>query len=95
MKTEKDAIKVAVEAIHKFQLTTVRDECGVLNVIEKPSYFDVIVRERHVPSCGGTPDTSPRLFTLRIRKRDGRLTTDAYDGVHFIPADTKPGTVGQ
>lgn len=45
---------------------------GVIDVIEKPSYFELVVHERHTPACGGTPETGPRLFNVRVRKRDRR-----------------------
>ena len=81
VKTEDAALKLAIGAIHKFHLTTLKDECGVAYVIDKPSYFDVVVREHHTPTCGGTPETAPRLFTVRVRKHDGRLTSDVYEAL--------------
>lgn len=85
--TEEDALKLATDAIHKYHLTTLKDECGLADVIEKPSYFEVVVHERHTQSCGGAPETAPRLFNVRVRKRDGRLTSDVYDGVSYKPVD--------
>jgi hypothetical protein len=87
--TEDEAIKLATDAIHKFQLTTLRDECGLVDVIERPSYFEIVVRERHTQKCGGTPETGPRLFSVRVRKHDGRLTSDVYDGTTYKPVDHK------
>jgi hypothetical protein len=85
--SEGTAIRLAADAIHKFHLTTLKDECGRLDVIEKPAYFDIVLRERHTQSCGGTTETAPRLFSVRVSKRDGRLTSDAYDGVNYKPVD--------
>jgi hypothetical protein len=90
VKTEDEAIKLATEAIHKFHLTTLRDECGLADVNDKSSYFEIVVRERHTPSCGGAPDTGPRLFTVRVRKRDGQLTSDVYDGTTFQRVNHEP-----
>jgi hypothetical protein len=87
VRTEDEAIKLAVDAIHKFHLTTLKDECGLIDVKEKPSYFDIVVRERHTQNCGGTPETGPRLFTVRVRKSDGWLTSDVYDGTRYRPVD--------
>lgn len=87
--TENEAIRLATDAIHKFHLTTLKDECGLVDVIEKPSYFEIVVRERHTPDCGGTPETGPRLFSVRVRKCDGRLTSDVYDGTNYKPVDHK------
>jgi hypothetical protein len=89
VKTEDEAIKLATDAIHKFHLTTLKDECGLIDVVEKPSYFEIVVRERHTQSCGGSPETGPRLFNVRVRKSDGRLTSDVYDGTTYKPVDHK------
>src|SRR5437763_15444281 len=91
VKTEDEAIKLATDAIHKFHLTTLKDECGLIDVIEKPLYFEIVVHERHTPGCGGSPETGPRLFNVRGRKRDGRLTSDVYDGTSFKLVNHKPG----
>jgi hypothetical protein len=91
VKTEDEALKLSTDAIHKFHLTTLKDECGIAEVIEKATYFEIVVRERHGPGCGGSEETGPRLFNVRVRKRDGRLTSDVYDGTHFEPVDHEPG----
>jgi hypothetical protein len=85
--TESQATKLALDAIHEYHLTTLRDECGVADISEHKTYFDVDIREVHSAECGGIPETQPRLFTVRVRKRDGRLTSDAYDGVTYRPVD--------
>ncbi len=95
VKTETEAIKLATGAIHKYHLTTLKDECGAIDVIDQSTYFELVVRERHTRDCGGTPETGPRLFNVRVNKRDGRLTTDAYDGTNFRPLDHKPASVKQ
>jgi hypothetical protein len=87
--TKDEAIALAAGAIHEFGLTTLKDECGAIAVIEKPSYFEITVRERHIPSCGGTPETAPRLFNVRVRKKDGQLTSDVYDGTSYKLLDHK------
>lgn len=95
VKTEDEAIKLALAAIHKFHLTTLKDECGLVDVKEKPPYYEIVVRERHTEACGGTPETGPRLFTVRVRKRDGLLTSDVYGGTSYRPVDHEPGQVKQ
>lgn len=87
VKNENEAIRLATEAIHKFHLTTLKDECGVIDVVEKSAYFELVVHERHTASCGGTPTTGPRLFNIHVRKRDGHLTSDVYDGVGYQAVD--------
>lgn len=91
--TEAQATKLALDAIHKYHLTTLRDECGVADVSEHKAYFDVDVREVHSPACGGAPETEPRLFTVRVRKRDGGLTSDVYDGATYQPVNRPLGEV--
>jgi len=93
--SENTAIRLATNAIHKFHLTTLKDECGLLDVVDKPSYFDIVVRERHTEGCGGSAETGPRLFSVRVRKRDGRLTSDAYDGVSYKPVDHELSRAGK
>lgn len=88
--TKEKAVKVSINAIRKFELTTLSDECGAIVVAEKPLYFEVVVRERHTQHCAGARETGPRLFNVRVRKRDGRLTSDVYDGISFLPVDHKP-----
>lgn len=89
VKTEDEAIKLAIEATHKYRLTTLNDDCVLVYAVEKHSYFDVTLRERHTQRCGGDPETGPRLFNVRVRKRDGGLTSDAYDGVTYRPLNRK------
>ena len=89
VRNKEEATKIAIAAIHTYHLTALNDECGVVTAREKPSYFDIEVRERHTPECGGTPETGPRLFTLRVRKQDGAVTSDVYDGATYRPVDHK------
>lgn len=91
VKTEDEALKLATYAIHRFHLTTLKDECGAADVNEKPAYFEIVVRERHTQDCGGSLETGPRLFTVRVRKRDGQLTSDVYDGTSYKLLDHRPG----
>jgi hypothetical protein len=91
VKTEAKAIRLATDAIHQFHLTSLKDECGLIDVIDKPSYFDIVVRERHTQYCGGTRETGPRLFSVRVKKNDGQLTSDVYDGVSYKPVDRASG----
>lgn len=85
--SEEEATKLAINAIHKYRLSTAQGDCGAIDMVEKPSYFEFVVRERHIPKCGGTRETGPRLFNMRVRKRDGQLTSDVYDGISYRPVD--------
>lgn len=83
VKTEADAAKLAGQAVLRYHLTSLKEECFVLEVQEMKAYFDVGVRERHNAECGGDLEIEPKLFNVRVRKRDGRLTSDVYDGVTY------------
>jgi hypothetical protein len=53
-------------------------------------YYIVDVRENHDdPKCGGDPNTAPRLFSVRVSKTTGDISTDRgspYTGeFHPIP----------
>jgi hypothetical protein len=85
--TRDAAIQLAVKAIHQYHLTTLKDDCGRLDVREEPSRFDVDVVEVHDAACGGDPQTQPRLFTVRVRKSDGWMTSDVYDSVSYQALD--------
>ena len=85
----------AAAANHTHQLTSLRLECLSLIASDAKGFFDVDVRERHTPACGGDPLTGPRLFTVRIRKRDGRMTSDVCDGVYYRPLKHKPSKGGR
>jgi hypothetical protein len=89
VKTEDEAIRRVVAAVHKFKLTTLSDGCWVMSVTEERTRFELVIREDHKPKCGGDPLTGPRLFTVFVRKRDGRMTTDAYDGEDYQPLKRK------
>jgi hypothetical protein len=90
VETEDAAIKLALTAVHRYQLTPLTDESILLEVTESPTEFDVLMRERHSQRCGGDPETGPRLFNILVRKRDGRLSSDAYDMTTYQRVDRKP-----
>lgn len=89
VKTEDEAIKRVVAAVHKFELTTLSDECWLMGVTEQRARYEFVIRELHTPACGGDPATGPRLFTVFLRKSDGRMTSDVYDGVYYRPLNRK------
>jgi hypothetical protein len=93
--TRDAAINLAVKAIHQYHLTTLKDDCGRLDVREEASWLDVDVVEVHDAACGGDPQTQPRLFTVRVRKSDGRMTSDVYDSVSYLPVDHELAKTGK
>lgn len=76
-----DATVLAVsKAIRKNRLTDKADEC-IAYQFDPTSLKDayvVEVRENHrYAKCGGDPNTSPRMFTVRVAKTGGALSTDS------------------
>lgn len=69
----------AIEVTKKYELTTDKIECLLFDTFDKGSYYIVRVRENHTEACGGARETDPALYYLKIRKRDGATTTDAYN----------------
>jgi len=64
------------DAIHKKHLTKEKGPCLSYDVDEKPDAYLVNVIETHVRGCGGDPNTSPRLFTVRVDKNSRAMTAD-------------------
>src|SRR5262249_23317166 len=65
--------------IRRRQLTKLADDCLSYNLdsSEKEDYV-VSVHENHRdPKCGGDPQTSPRLFSIRVNRKTGAMSTDA------------------
>ena len=63
-------------AIHKKHLTKEKGRCLTYDIDEKPDAYLVNVRETHAPGCGGDPNTSPRLFTVKVDKKSRAMMTD-------------------
>ena len=78
--SDEDKTVLAVsKAIRKHLLTDRADECLSFHfdpVSVKDAYV-VEIRENHRHAkCGGDPNTSPRLFSIRVSKSNGSMTTD-------------------
>ena len=78
--SSEDQVLLAVsKAIRKAHLTDRPDEClayGFDSNASKEAYF-VEVRENHRhASCGGDPETQPRLFTVKVDRKTRRMFTD-------------------
>jgi hypothetical protein len=78
--SEEDKTVIAVsKAIRKNHLTDRDDECLAFQFDARPGeeFYVVEVRENHhYAKCGGDPKTSPRLFTVRVSKKTGKMSTD-------------------
>jgi hypothetical protein len=82
-----DAKALAIEAVSVYKLSPIPLKCveyQAIDASEKSTKNDnnggpywIIFHERHNTSCGGDPNTGPRLFTIKVTK-DGRMSTDAY-----------------
>ena len=81
--SEEDRVILAVaEAVKRNRLITVAEECVSYNFDATPKdYYVVDVRENHRnPKCGGDPNTAPRLFSVRVSRTSGGMSTDAGTG---------------
>lgn len=66
--------------IRKHHLTSLKDECIDYLVDDSDgATIDIDVHEKHDDRCGGDPNTSPRLFSFKLDRASGQLTTDALD----------------
>jgi|HubBroStandDraft_6_1064221.scaffolds.fasta_scaffold15027_2 hypothetical protein len=78
--TAEDRTVLAVsKAVHKNHLTDREDECLAYQFDPGPDkdFYSVDVRENHrYAKCGGDPNTSPRLFSVRVSKKTGKMSTD-------------------
>ena len=43
---------------------------------EEGDNYQINVHEKHDATCGGDPNTAPRLFTLTVAKADGKVSVD-------------------
>jgi hypothetical protein len=79
--SDEDKTVLAVSrAIRKNKLVDKPDQCLAYQFDAESSkdYFVVEVRENHRHTeCGGDPQTSPRLFTVRVSRTNGEMSTDA------------------
>lgn len=78
---------LATAAIHRLRLTSLPDHCLRLEVDDEGTRFVITVHERHEPPCAGDPEIEPRLFSILVRKRDGRMSSDVYDATDYRPLD--------
>ncbi len=77
--SENKLINQAREIVTKYKLSELPLMCLKFDVLEE--LFEgkriIDVREKHGGSCGGDPDTSPRLFSIGIEQSTGAIWSDA------------------
>ena len=73
---EDAAFAAALAALEKHQLTSLKTECLFFDAAEEGDNYQIDVREKHDATCGGDPNTAPRLFTLTVAKADGKVSVD-------------------
>lgn len=74
------AVELVNAAVKKHQLTALSESCLNYRVDHADAAtVDVDVHEKHDATCGGDPETSPRLFSFRVDRASHRLSTDALD----------------
>jgi hypothetical protein len=69
----------AADLTTKYHLTKIPTLCLYFDTVDEGDTYLVRVREKHSKACGGDPETTNTVFFLRVRKRDGRATTTAYN----------------
>lgn len=86
VKDEGQAVRLAASAVQRHRLTQVPARCLRFDVSPiKPDGYRVDVIEHHDESCGGDPQTGPRLFSIAIDRHTGKMTTDADHAGEFRP----------
>ncbi|MEO8659660.1 MAG: hypothetical protein ABI693_14405 [Bryobacteraceae bacterium] len=76
---EDTTVLAVSQAIRANRLTGLADECLAyrFDATTLKDAYEVEVRENHkYAKCGGDPAVSPRLFSVRISRTDGSMTTD-------------------
>lgn len=76
-------------------IARVRQSVVAHKLVDRPNCVDYVItrkihplidqvelRERHDATCGGDPQTSPRMFDVIIDRQNGQMASDAAD-----PAD--------
>lgn len=74
--SEDAAFAAALAALEKHQLTSLKTECLFFDAGEEGDNYQINVHEKHDATCGGDPNTAPRLFTLTVAKADGKVSVD-------------------
>lgn len=78
---EATAVSLVGTAIVKQHLSALPLQCLALSpAAEAPSGYLITVREVHSKECGGDPDTSPRLFSIKIDGAGKSLILKQVDG---------------
>jgi hypothetical protein len=79
-------------AIEKNNLTKTSNQCLALDLEETTSegFFFVGVREIHNSSCGGDPDTSPRVFGVQVNRTMEKMWSDAASDAGGMEAISAP-----
>ena len=71
------AYKMVVASVKKNKLTTLAADCVAYRVSKEGRNFAIVAYEVHNKKCGGDPNVSHRLFTYKVERDTGRMTTDA------------------
>ena len=80
------ATNLARAAIDKYKLTSLPQEClSFLPDQPDDTHYSVEVLENHTQSCGGDPNTAPRVVTLLIDKATGAVQKDDPATGEYVP----------
>ena len=76
---EDKTVLAVSKAIRTYKLSDREDACLAYRfddaALPDAYVVDVLENHRHA-KCGGDPNTAPRLFTVRVAKSDGAMSTD-------------------
>jgi hypothetical protein len=70
-------IDTLLAVIAQQRLTTLASECLSFAADLDSTLVSYTVREKHSTSCGGDPETAPRLFSIAIDTMTGAVSSDA------------------
>lgn len=82
------AVDLVMKSVEKNKLTSLKQSClSFMPSDETEVYYYVDVRERHNEECGGDPETSPRIMSYQVHKKNGKLCTDSIEWAERLKAD--------
>lgn len=88
VKSFDQAIDLVMKSVEKNKLTSLKKECLMFVESEQTDvYYYVDVREVHNETCGGDPETAPRLMSYEVQRKTGQLCTDSATWAQRLNAD--------
>lgn len=83
---EEKIVPVIGDALRKAHLIATPDAClSYAFTTETAEKFEVDVRENHTPPCPGDASFAPRLATVRVDRKTGKMWSDGSNPGMFRP----------